>query len=82
MFIILSRSKIDLLCLSSKEKLFAHWSVALNLVLNQLIDREVEHVVLDGKVGAHDIDAKSLLVVNDDDLNAELGSDLASQSLL
>jgi len=40
--------------------------VILDMLLDQLIDRDVYHAVLDGEVGTRSIDAEALLVVNND----------------
>lgn len=53
----------------------------LDVILDQLVDRNVEHVVLGSKVGALSINSKSLLVVNDQDLGLEHLSKVGAESL-
>ena len=42
-------------------------SVLLDVLFDQLIHRDVQHVVLDAEVGAGGVDRESLLVVDEDD---------------
>ena len=42
---------------------------------DELVDRHVKHIVLDGKVRAGDVDVDALLVIDKDDLGLEPGTD-------
>jgi hypothetical protein len=63
------------------EESFTHGSAVLNVLSDKLVDRDVDHVVFDGQVGAGDINRESGVVVDQDDLGAEESLDVLSDRL-
>jgi len=43
------------------------------MLLNDLIDRNVKHIELDGKIGTSGINTESLLVIDQNNLRGEFG---------
>ena len=52
-----------------------------NLLSDELVNRHVKHVVLDGKVGAGNVNVDALLVVDKDDLGLESRTDVSGEGL-
>lgn len=63
------------------EECFTHGSSVGNILSNKLMDRDVDHVELDGQVGARDVDSKSRIVVDKNNLCAEESLDVLSSRL-
>jgi hypothetical protein len=58
------------------EELLAPFGVALDVLLDDLIGRDVDHVVLDREIGTSCVDTKSLLVIHKDHLRSEFPGQL------
>ena len=48
---------------------------------DELVNRHVKHIVLDGKVRAGNVDVDALLVIDKDDLGLEPGTDVSGKGL-
>jgi hypothetical protein len=57
---------------------FASRGRTFNLVFDQLVGRQVEHVILDCKVRTWCVNANSAVVIHEDDLRTEVPSQLLS----
>jgi len=73
--------KFELFYLLGGQELSAHVSIFLDVLSNELVHRQVDHVVLDGKVGASCVHWKFLLVIYQDHLRGEVGAELSLSSL-
>lgn len=62
----------DLLLSLGGVQLGSPLGLSLDVLLDDLVDRDVQHVVLNGQVGAGSVDTQSLLVVDKDHLRLEL----------
>ena len=78
----LSSTEVKLLLSLGKSKGAAELSLSGDFRFDELVNRHVEHVVLDGQVGARGVNIDCLLVVNKNDFGAELRADIGDQAFL
>mmetsp|Transcript_44530 Transcript_44530/g.60389 ORF Transcript_44530/g.60389 Transcript_44530/m.60389 type:complete len:317 (-) Transcript_44530:355-1305(-) len=73
--------KVELFNLLGGQKFSTHISVIFNVLFNKLVNRQVDHVVLDGEVGASSVHRQFLFVINQDHLRGEVSVELSFSSL-
>lgn len=74
-------TKLEILLALRLQKGASEVSFSDDLLSDELVDRHIKHVVLDGKVRACDVDVDALLVVDEDDLGLESGTDVGCEGL-
>jgi len=74
-------SKRDLSFSLCSQEFLAPVGVTLDVLLDDLVSRDIDHVVLDGQVGTSSVNTKSLLMINKDDLWREFGGQISVCSL-
>ena len=78
----LSGTEVKLLLSLRESEGAAELSLSGDFRFDELVNRHVEHVVLDGQVGARSVNIDGLLVVNKNDFGAELRADIGDQAFL